>query len=108
MEGDLFSPPEGKAIPREHLLAPLFFERVSHETLTMPAATGTQNGNGISISILNLIIEIVFENIFCIIMMNAAAPDGTPPRRFRNLPLFKPFAQRGPDEAAERPQTGMG
>ena len=39
-------------------------------------------------------------------MMNAAAPDGTPPRRFRSLPLFKPLAQRGPDEAAERPPKG--
>jgi len=40
-------------------------------------------------------------------MMNAAAPDGTTPQRFGSLPLFKPFARRGPKRSGRaNPKEG--
>jgi len=58
---------------------------ISYETLTMPAATGTQNENGSSIFILNQIIWKKWRYILSSTAMNAAAPDGTPRRRFYGL-----------------------
>ena len=43
------------------------------------------------------------------IVMNPAAPDGAPPRRFKNsIPSLNRSAQRGPDDAAKRPRKGVG
>jgi hypothetical protein len=48
----------------------------------------------------NQIIQIVFENVFCIIMMNATAPEWTSPRRFLGLQIQKTIL---PCRASERP-----
>jgi hypothetical protein len=46
----------------------------------------------------NQIIQIVFENDFCIIMMNPAAPGGTPPRRINDGNVQKPSCPAMPEE----------
>jgi len=53
LEWDSLSPSDRDAAQGKHSPDPPLFWKVSHETLTMPAATGTQNGNGICISIIN-------------------------------------------------------